>query len=172
MVPGFTEFEAADTVEVVAVGVPPLGVTVKVYAVPSVRPVTKQLTVPVGAGLLPTAHVPPAGLEVTVYSVATPSAANVTVTAPEPKTVAVGAAIAEDAVTEAVTAAAGSVPPVGVTVNVYVTPAVSPVATHVCAVVVPVLVKVQPAPVSVTPVEGETVTTNEPVTVAGVPSGT
>jgi hypothetical protein len=168
MAPGFTEFEDADTVEVVE---PPLGVTVKVYAVPFVRPVTKQLGLPVGGLLLPIAQVPPAGLEVTVYSVAWPSAANVTVTAPEPKTVATGAIIAEDAVTEADTAAAGSVPVVGVTVNEYVTPAVSPVATHVCAVVVPVLAKVQPAPVSVVP-EGEVVTTYDPVTLEVVPSGT
>jgi hypothetical protein len=61
---GTTAVDAADTVEKAPV---PLGVTVKVYDVPLVSPVTVQLCVPVGTGEeMLTTHVKPPGVEVTV----------------------------------------------------------------------------------------------------------
>jgi hypothetical protein len=59
-----TEVDDADTEDVVLL---PVGLTVKVYPVPAVSPVTVQFCDPVGAVIvLNTEHVNPPGLEVTV----------------------------------------------------------------------------------------------------------
>jgi hypothetical protein len=137
---GATDFEAmnaadgSDTNEVVAL---PLGVTVKVYAVPSVKPETVQCCDPVGAVvLLTTVQVKPPGAEVTVYVEATPSAVNVTKAAPSAAQAAVGVArkltpgmIAADAA-ETVDEVP---PPVGVTTKVYDVPFVRPLTVQLCA---------------------------------------
>jgi hypothetical protein len=77
-------------------GAPPDGVTVKVYDVPVVRVLQiddfctfKRTEPPIAA------QVPPVGTEATTYDVATPSAANETVTAvaPSPATVGVTSAV-------------------------------------------------------------------------------
>lgn len=76
------------------------------------------------------------GVDVTVYSVAMPSVSNVTVAAPVPARVAVGAARAVPRTNAAdVLAVAGSVPKVGVTVKV--SPVTIPVTRHVCVAVNP-----------------------------------
>jgi hypothetical protein len=127
------EAEAGDTNEVVLL---PLGVTVKVYAVPLVSPDTVQFCDPVGATvLLAKVQVKPPGDEVTVYVEATPSAVNVTTAAPLLAKAAVGwarkftpgmaAFDARDTV-EVVP------PPVGVTVKVYDVPLVSPDTEQLC----------------------------------------
>jgi hypothetical protein len=62
--PGIAAAEAAETTEVVP---PPLGVTVKVYDVPFVRPVTVQFCEPVGTVVVfTTVQVALPGVEVTV----------------------------------------------------------------------------------------------------------
>jgi hypothetical protein len=124
--------EAGDTNEVVLL---PLGVTVKVYAVPLVSPDTVQLCEPVGATvLLAKVQVRPPGDEVTVYVEATPSAVNVTTAAPLLAKAAVGwarkftpgmaAFDARDTVDVP--------PPVGVTTKVYDVPLVSPDTLQLC----------------------------------------
>lgn len=60
--PGIIALEAGETVEVVP---RPLGVTVKVYEVPLVKPATVQFCDPVGAVAAATVQVKPPGVEVT-----------------------------------------------------------------------------------------------------------
>jgi hypothetical protein len=96
-------------------------VTVKVYEVPPVKPLTVQDCVPVGGvEVFATVQVNEPGVEVTVYSVDRPSAVKVTLTAPAPAFATVGAATAAEGVNDAEAGEAVAVvePPLGVTTNV------------------------------------------------------
>ena len=126
--------DARDTSEAVPL---PVGVTVKVYNVPLVRPLTVQCCGPAGGVvLLTTVQVRPSGELVTVYVEAMPSGVNETTTAPLADQATVGVASGD---VPAVSAVDGPdtvdvVPlPEGVTVNVYDTPLVRPVTVQLCA---------------------------------------
>jgi hypothetical protein len=141
---GVTAVDASDTDDDEPV---PLGVTVKVYGVPLVSPDTVQLCVPVGTGEETlTTHVKPPGVEVTVYVGDAPSAVKVTVDLVLP-TDAVGVASAAPGIAAADASDAKVVVllPLGVTMNVYDVPLVSPVTVQFCAPVgaVTVLTTVQ-----------------------------
>ena len=114
-----TAVDAADTVEPVLF---PVGVTVKVYDVALVSPVTVQFWLPVGGVVVfATVQVKLPGVDVTVYRVAVPSAVKVTFMAPEPAVAAVGVARAAVGTTEVMDdgeIVEVSPPPLGVTVNV------------------------------------------------------
>jgi hypothetical protein len=115
--PGVIE-AVGDASEVVLL---PLGVTVKVYAVPLASPLTKQDCEPVGGEATVPLTMQPAlaGVEVTVYRVAVPSAVNATLIAPLPARVNVRALRAPEVTAPEVCAVdTVGVPPVGVTVKV------------------------------------------------------
>ena len=116
----------------------PVGVTVKVYVVPLLSPVTVQLCAPVGAvEVLATEHPLLDGDDVTVNVDEVPSAVKLTVTDPAPALATVGVASAFEGVTE-VEAAAVTVEviplPLGVTLNWYPVPAVKPVTVQLSLV--------------------------------------
>jgi hypothetical protein len=113
----------------------PLGVTVKVYDVPLVSPVTVQCCAPVGAVVvLITVQVKLPGVEVTTYVEATPSAVKFTTTEPLAAVPIVGVARAETVVTAADASEAPEVPPLlGVTLKVYAVALASPVTVQLCA---------------------------------------
>jgi hypothetical protein len=133
---------AADLSETTVVSALPLGVTVKVYDVPLVSPVTVQCCAPVGAVVvLITVQVKLPGVEVTVYVEATPSAVKFTRTEPLGALPIVGVARAETVVIELDAPEAVEVPPlVGVTMKVYAVPLASPVTVQLCAPVGTVVV--------------------------------
>ena len=172
VVPGASDADASETVEAVE---PPVGVTVNVYDVPFVSPVTVQLWAPEGTVTeLATVQVELPGVEVTVYSVATPSATKLTLMAPVPAFATVGVGSAVVGVSEAEAAEIVDVVPFpeGVTVKVYGVPFVSPEMEQLCA---PVGIVVVLATVQVT-VPGDEVTvysdatpsaTNETTTLPG-----
>ena len=116
----------------------PVGVTVKVYAVALLSPVTVQLCAPVGAVVvLATEHPLLDGLEVTVNVEEVPSAVKLTVTEPAPALATVGVASAFEGVTEleAAEVTVEVIPlPLGVTLNVYAVPAVKPVTVQLSLV--------------------------------------
>jgi hypothetical protein len=99
----------------------PVGVTVNVYAVPLLSPVTVQLCAPVGAVVvLATEHPLLVGLDVTVKVDDVPSATKLTLTEPAPAFATVGVAIADEGVTdtEGVVVTVEVIPlPLGVTLN-------------------------------------------------------
>jgi hypothetical protein len=127
-VAGTTELLVAEAILVPSALV---AVTVNVYVTPLVNPV-------IVIGELPPLAVNPPGLEVTVYEVIVepplnPGAENVIVASPFPRVAVpiIGASGTVAGVTELLDADALPVPApfVAVTVNVYVTPLVSPVTT-------------------------------------------
>jgi hypothetical protein len=152
--PGIAAGEASEAKVVVLL---PLGVTMNVYDVPLVRPVTVQFCAPVGAvTVLTTVQVKLPGVDVTVYVEATPSATNATFTVPLPLDPMVGVAKAAKVVTDvdAVDREDVVLLPVGLTWKVYAVPAVSPVTVQFCdpvgAVTVLTTVQVKPPGVEVT----------------------
>jgi hypothetical protein len=116
----------------------PVGVTVNVYAVPLVSPVTVQLWAPVGAVVvLATEHPLLEGVDVTVKVDEVPSAVKLTVTDPAPALATVGVASADDGVTEleAFAETIDVIPlPLGVTLNVYPVPDVNPTTVQLSEV--------------------------------------
>lgn len=120
---GLIELEAREPVDAVLL---PLGVTVNVYDVPLVSPVTVQFVDAAGIAVVPpapTVQVWPLAVvpmyAVTTYVDATPSGIKVTLIAPLPLFKTVGIAMGVKVVIDAdVEALEPSVPPLGVTENV------------------------------------------------------
>lgn len=146
---GLVGTTADDAVE--ALDVPPefVAVTVNVYDVPAVRPVTVH-DVPGSA----TVHVRPPGLDVAVYDAGLPVAAVQETSAdccPAVARTPVGAAGGARIVTDDDGVDAAVVPPVfvAVTANVYEVPFVRPVTSHVVAGAVAVHVRLPGVDVTV-----------------------